>query len=541
MEIIKPEKPDRVVERHFISLGTILNYLLFYCKNFEEGRRILEKMSLPYILGEIDDYLKIIEEILKERKLNDLQIDFNIWYEGVLNPIVFQDERIKKAFTSFMIKIEGIASLEYFLIKIFLIAPMFPKEEVEKIIKKFDNVFKFTNEQKDLIKSLLETYYNKQQEILKDFSQNNPQSLIEKYLDINLSQFKNQIGEIIKNVRIEIIPLGFLFIVKDSAPKEFLERIFVQDDVELIGKLGLLSIAILLPQDYKKEDLYNFTKRTYLEEFFHLLEIFYLEQLGDFWKKFFSLYYESFYAKQLNFKDFVRKIIIEEFELKDFSLEESLNSIDNIIFNFFMSYINIIYTLVNALKYEIIDKILSIYYVYVYLSPYKPIPKSVIKEKEEWVSKLKKYFKEEVFLLYKSFFIKHFLQKISDIFKNFENNLTIEIKSLISRLLNKQFLSEENNTKVNNIVIRLIKELIPYLSKENSNFEEFIQKSLGDYLEILFDKSLNSLEKLLLNFNEKTIFSLHTILRFLSFYPLNLWPFIIDNLIIEVIKDENLK
>ena len=57
-----------------------------------------------------------------------------------------------------MIKIEGIASLEYFLIKIFLITPMFPKEEVEKIIKKFDNVFKFTNEQKDLIKSLLETY-----------------------------------------------------------------------------------------------------------------------------------------------------------------------------------------------------------------------------------------------------------------------------------------------------------------------------------------------------------------------------------------------
>jgi hypothetical protein len=250
--------------------------LLFYCKNFEEGRRILEKMSLPYILGKIDDYLKIIEKILKERKLNDLPIDFNIWYGEFLNPIVFQDEGVKKAFASFMIKIEGITSLEYFLIKIFLIAPMFSKEEVEKIIRKFDNVFKFTNEQEDLIKLLLEAYYNRQQEILKDFSQNNPQSLIEKYLDTDLSQFKDQIGEIIKNVKIEIIPLGFLFIVKDSAPKEFLERIFVQNDVESSGKQGFLSIAILLPQDYKKEDLYNFTKITYLEEFFHLLEIFYL-------------------------------------------------------------------------------------------------------------------------------------------------------------------------------------------------------------------------------------------------------------------------
>jgi len=542
MEIIRPEKPDRVVERHFISLRTILNYLLFYCKNFEEGRRILRKMSLPYILGEIDDYLKIREEILKERKLNDLQIDFNIWYEGFLNPIVFQDERVKRAFASFMMKMEGITSLEYFLIKIFLIDPMFSKEEVEKIIEKFGNVFKFTDEQENLIKSLLEAYYNRQQEILKDFSQNNPQSLIEKYLEIGLSQFKDQIGEIIKNVRIEIIPLGFLFIVKDSAPKEFLKRVFVQDDVESFGKLGFLSIAILLPQDYKKEDLYNFTKRTYLEEFFHLLEIFYLEKLRDFWRNFFSLYYESFYAKQLNFEDFVRRIIIEEFKLKDFSLEESLNSIDNIILNFLMSYINTLYTLANTLKYEIIDKILSIYYVYIYLSPYKPIPKNVIEEKEEWVLKLKKYLKEEVFLLYyKSFFIKHFSQKISDIFKNFENNLTIEIKSLISRLLNKQFLSEEDNIKVKNIVIRLIKELIPYLSTENSKFEEFIQKIIGDYLEILLDNSFSSLEKLLLNFNEKTIFSLHTILRFLSFYPLNLWPFIIDNLIIEVIKNGNLK
>ncbi|GEM_PF-2794013 len=542
MKKIELLRPENAAARHFLSIRTILNYLLIYSKNFEEGRRILRRMSLPYILGEIEEFLKAKEKILGDKSIIE---EFNVWWESKSDSVIITDELIRRALFSLMLKIDAIAMLEHFLMKIFLIDPLFPKEEVKKIVEKFNNIFRFTEEQNFFINQFIEKYYDKQESIAKDLEDGDTLRLLEEYLEIDLTLFEQDIiEEIKKNVRVETIPLGILFIISENAPKKFLEKVFGSEKIR--GKATADFIAIKYPKDRIYQE--NFENRSFrmqnlfLEEFFHLLyKNFYKFDIIS--NPFFNISEENIGTSFVNYINF-----------ENIKNDEIRNEIKRLISIFIENFLLNYFLFSTRIMQEIIDKFLSYYYTRLYISPNRPIPRIIFRDKEEYVKYIKKLISQLKNIIFS--YLEPYFNEYSNFFIEIYEALKNELRNIMKGVIPEEeimkffyeIMKELGIIEPPQIYLEILKKKEIYeIMKKFRIIEppEIFPGRLGitvinlrlkfKFLKLLI-KVFDSIERLLLSFSENSKISIHTLLRFLSFCPLDLWPFIIDNLLIEVVK-----
>ena len=538
LERLNPEK-GHARRKSLLSLEEILDELLSSGR-FEESRRTLKEEAIPLILEEIDDYLESAKDFFQKKIQEEPQDEVfdGKQKKGFLFSVILNSQDIAMRITriinfnkmrDMMYKMEGMASLEYFLIKILLIDPLFPREKVEEIVKKFYDVFNFTKKQIAFIKSSIENYYNQQRAMQESIDINNPLEILEKYFEEELSNLDeeemNKVKEEIKKVRIEILPGSLLFIIPEDASQSLKEFFEIESRGGYFEKKEVGKIIVLRSTYTSKRLL----MRVLMEELFHSLNFDYYYSYRE--KKLkFSKYYRQYFLffrflyKKLFIRDIapeLRKLLISRLikispDMDKNVIKDNVLNLLELIDNFWANHLMDFFIVLENIKDEIISKSLSII-PFTQPSPRIFTSKEIINEEQikRYIDFLKKTFVERDSHYRKKIWTLFVEKSIEDL-RNFKN----EFFSIISS---------------NEIFLEVCKKL-GLNFKNVDNIEEEFKEMLENYYDSFMNQLINSLDKLLGVFIHQNEFSLHAIVRFLTFYPLNFWPFIIETFIIRMLK-----